>query len=74
MSSPCLKCGTLTEHVVKFTGLLEGEVFMCLPCFEPANAEFEESRRQFQELIDAGVPRDQANAIMIDRIEGASPS
>lgn len=74
MSAPCLKCGTATEHRVEFTGALDAEVVMCVSCFDPALAEFQERRRQFQELIDAGVPRDRANAIMIERIEGASLS
>ena len=74
MSAPCLKCGAATEHRVEFIGALDAEVFMCIGCFEPAIAKFQEHRRQFQELIDAGVPRDRANAIMIERIDGEALS
>lgn len=74
MIAPCLKCGTPTEHHIELTGALAAEVFMCDGCFTPAMAGFEECRRQFQELLDAGVPRDRANAIMIERIEGAQMS
>ena len=67
-----MKCGAATEHRVEFTGLLEGEVFMCESCFAPAMAEFEERRRrQFQELIDAGMPRASANMVMIGCIDEA---
>lgn len=74
MTAPCLKCGSDTESRVEFTGLLDADVFMCDPCFLAAMAGFEEHRRQFDELIEAGVPRDRANAIMIDRIEKAETS
>ena len=71
MSAPCLKCGAETEHRVEFTGLLEAEVFMCEACFGPANAEMEERRRQFDQLIASGMPRASANAVMIGRIDEA---
>jgi hypothetical protein len=74
MSAPCLKCGAPTESRVEFTGLLEGDIFMCDACSTPAMDELDEHRRQFEELLAAGVPRDRANAIMIDRIEGARTS
>ena len=74
MSAPCLKCGIGTGRRVEFAGLLEAEVFMCNACFMDAMAEMDEHRRQFDELIAAGVPRDRANAIMIDRIERAKTS
>lgn len=74
MSAPCLKCGTATSHTVVMTGLIDGEIFMCAPCFEPAFAELEHNRARFAELIAAGVPRDRANAIMIARIDGQAPS
>lgn len=71
MSAPCLKCGTATDNLITFAGLLDAKVFMCEPCFEPAFAEFEENRRQFQELIDAGMPRASANLVMIARMDEA---
>lgn len=74
MSAPCLKCGTPTDRRIEFTGLLVGEIFMCGGCFEPAFAEITEHRRQFELLLANGVPRDRANAIMIDRIEGKAMS
>lgn len=51
MTAPCLKCGSDTESRVEFTGLLDAGVFMCDSCFAPAMAEFEEHRRQFDEMI-----------------------
>ena len=74
MSAPCLKCGVQTSHAPEFPGLLDGSVFMCLPCFEVDHADFMEWRRQFEFLIDSGVPRDRANAIMIARINGEACS
>jgi hypothetical protein len=73
MSAPCLRCGDETENVVTLTGLLEGKHYACGPCFDVAFASLEENRRQFEELIAAGVPRDKANEIMIARIDGARP-
>jgi hypothetical protein len=69
VSAPCLKCGAETDHVVEFTGKIEGEVFMCDPCLGPAMSEIDQLRAQFDELLSFGVPRDRANAIMIDRIQ-----
>lgn len=74
MNAPCLKCGSPTSHTVELNGLLDGTVFMCLPCFEADHADFMERRRQFEFLIDSGVPRDRANAIMIARINGEAGS
>lgn len=71
MSAPCLKCGAETTHKIAFSGLLDAEVFMCVPCYDPAFAEFEERRRQFQELIDAGMPRASANLVIIARMDEA---
>jgi hypothetical protein len=67
--APCLKCGTTTTHRVQFTGVVEGNVFMCIGCYDLAFSEFEKKRRQFEALIAAGVPRDKANQIMIARME-----
>ena len=73
MSAPCLKCGSPTDGCVELTGLLVADVFMCDACFAAAMAEIEVHRRQFDDLIEAGVPRDRANAIMIDQIERRAP-
>lgn len=74
MSAPCMKCGALTDNQIEFAGLLSGTLFMCEPCLGPSMAEFRERQRQFRELVDAGVSRQAANAIMIARIESAAPS
>lgn len=71
MPAPCLKCGTATDQRVDFGGLVEASVFACPRCREEAMLDFEERRRQFQELIDAGVSRGAANMIMIGRIDQA---
>lgn len=72
MAAPCLKCGRSTDHTVEFSGLMEGSVFACRSCFDGDLEEFRERQRQFQELIDAGVPRASANMIMIGRIDEAA--
>jgi len=72
MSAPCLKCGAETDHRVEFTGKIEAEVFMCEECLAPTMAEVDRLREQFDELIANGVPRDRANAIMIDQIQCGS--
>lgn len=74
MTAPCLKCGAATENLQEFAGQIAAEIFMCPSCFDTDMADFDEDRRRFEELIAAGVPRDRANAIMIDRIEGAKLS
>lgn len=74
MSAPCLRCGSATSHTVVMTGLIEGEIFMCAPCFEFGEREVEDSRAQVAELIAAGASRDEANTIRIARIDGAVPS
>ena len=59
---------------MEFSGSLSATVFACETCFKGDLAEFRERQRQFQELIDAGVPRASANLIMIGRInQGVSP-
>jgi hypothetical protein len=69
--APCLKCGTPTDHRIEFTGLMDAAVFECESCFDGHLSEFLERQRQFQELIDAGMPRASANAVMIGRIDEA---
>jgi hypothetical protein len=74
VSAPCLKCGAPTDQRIEFGGLMEVAVFMCEQCKDDDMIEFEERRRQFQELIDAGVSRRVANMIMIGRIDQAAKS
>lgn len=68
----CIKCGARTDHRIEFSGLMTETMFACEACFENDHAEFRERQRQFQELIDAGVPRASANVIMIGRIDEES--
>ena len=72
----CSICGgeVTTPHVVTTTGLLEGEWGCHESCFDGFMVEFEEKRAQLQELIDSGVPRDNANEIMIARMDSVAPS
>lgn len=75
MSAPCIHCGEPCNEVVVENAL--GEVacgWMCDPCLAVAEVEFAELRRQFDELVAAGVSPEQANAIMIARMEGAEVS
>lgn len=70
----CRKCGAETRHEMQMTGLIEAVVTICEPCFDTAMVEVEERRRQFDELLTGGMSREQANRVMIARIEGASAS
>jgi len=74
VSAPCLKCGADTDQRIEFGGLMEVSVFMCGKCRDDGMVDFEERRRQFQKLIDAGVSRPTANMIMIGRIDQAAKS
>lgn len=75
MSAPCVQCGQPGHEVVVESAAGEvGRGWMCDPCLAVAEVEFAEIRRQFNELVAAGVPRDRANAIMIARMEGAEVS
>jgi hypothetical protein len=67
-----LKCGIQTGHVVEFDGLLACSVLLCVSCFDAEMIGFRELQRQFQELIDAGVSRKDANLTMIARIDQMS--
>lgn len=71
MPVPCLKCGAATDQRVDFGGVMEVSVFACQRCLDEAMIEFDERRRQFKELLDAGVSRAAANMIMIGRIDAA---
>lgn len=71
ISSPCLKCGAPAGLVeVQFADGSLGHHLACQKCFDEARADLEEKRRQFDELIAAGVSRSDANDIMIARIRG----
>lgn len=68
--SPCSKCGEPTERVIELE--MNGDVAefpLCDGCEDGALKRFREAQRQFQFLIDNGVSRARANAIMIRRIE-----
>jgi hypothetical protein len=58
---------------MQMTGLIEAVITICEPCFDAALIEVEERRRQFAELLAGGMSREQANRIMIARIDGAAP-
>ncbi len=66
----CRRCGAETRHDVEFTGLIDGTIPMCDSCFDGAMVVLSETRRQFNELIAGGMTRDQANTVMIARIDG----
>ena len=69
----CRACGAETSEMVEFVGLIEATVSMCDACYDKAVDEFAERRRQFEELIAGGMTREQANAVMIARIDGEAP-
>jgi hypothetical protein len=66
---PCRSCGAETESSVTLTGLVEVVAPMCEPCFEKAMRELADHRRMFELMIENGVSREQANRIMIKRID-----
>lgn len=71
MSAPCLGCGSTDSFMVTL-GLSDGgelQHYSCDPCYQKAHAELTEARRQFDELIAAGVSREEANKMMIARLE-----
>lgn len=76
MSTTCTIChGEMTNpHSVTTTGLLEGEWDCHERCLDEFMVGIDEKRSQFAELIAAGVPRHEANRIMISRIEGEAAS
>lgn len=74
MSAPCVGCGADTSNILEIRGRINDDRYVCAACISPALAEFWELQRQFDEMISAGVSREQANRIMIDRIDGAAPS
>lgn len=69
----CVSCGCDTGHSVELTGLISAIRPMCEPCFDEVMVDFNEHRRQFEELLAAGVPGHEANRIMIARIDGEAP-
>lgn len=59
------------RHIhLEFRGLEVGTGYLCNRCLEKAMAEAEVRRGQFEQLLAAGVSREDANKIMIDRIDG----
>lgn len=72
--NPCVKCGRDTGHTVELTGLASAIRPMCVPCLDAVMLEMAVLRVQFDELIAAGVPRHEANRIMIARIDGEAAS
>jgi hypothetical protein len=71
MTAPCLKCGEPGKLIeVTMDDQVICSHFSCQRCFNEAFADLEENRRQFQELLDAGVSNAEANRTMIARIGG----
>lgn len=67
---PCTNCKTPTRSIliVSFRGVDKYAEFYCRNCQEESTVEFNEYRKQFEELLAAGIDRLQANTIMIERI------
>jgi len=70
-AQPCVQCGEPTLSVVEVAraGVVVAESFMCRTCQGAALEGFRNSQRQFQQLLVMGCDREQANRIMIKRIE-----
>lgn len=69
--APCIDCGSPAEER---SAAQDGEVFasafQCDLCWRRTLSDFRAAQAEFQELIDSGVERMAANAIMIARIDG----
>lgn len=61
-------------RTVRVTGLLTGSYAAHPACWEVFFADLERKRAQFDELLAAGVSRDEANRIMIARMDGEATS
>ena len=70
----CSLCnGDMTKkHVVTTEGQFNGEWLCHERCFEEFMAGLATKRAEFEELLSAGVPRAEANRIMIERMEEAA--
>jgi len=67
----CGRCGDPGREIeLVRDGTVVGAGALCDVCFAAAAAGADELRRQFEELLAAGIPRDMANDIMIARVTG----
>lgn len=68
----CRRCGAPgTEREIVGSEGAVAEIIACDACTAEADRELAVLREQFDALIDGGFSNEQANAIMIARIEGA---
>jgi len=72
----CHRCGRhdAERREIYFRGLFEASVDICDSCFEAIVAGLEQKRREFGVLIDQGYSNEEANRIMIERLEAEAPS
>lgn len=70
----CRCCGAETQSIAQFTGLIEATVPLCDRCYEDARTGAADLRAQFEALLAGGMTREQANAVMIARIDGVAPA
>jgi hypothetical protein len=70
MSDMC-KCGQPADKEVEVThkGFLFLMVSMCRACFNESMHELAELRHEFNALLDKGVSREEANRILIAKID-----
>ena len=66
----CRRCGDSTDHQVEVVS--RGETLfhggMCHPCFHAVSEEHFRRKAEFDAMIEAGVDRDYANTIMVNRV------
>ncbi len=74
MSTFCQRCGDPTRHITELTGKIEAKLWICPPCAAIWDEEFNERRRQFDELISGGMSHEMANMVMIGRMTAGEPS
>lgn len=71
----CLTCGKPARPItVERDGIDVASGFLCDPCFDAALAGAAEWRRQFDELIAAGVSNADANRTIIARMNAQEVS
>jgi hypothetical protein len=71
----CVRCGERKSNAVTIfrDDTLVASGCLCEWCLAAACAEVEILRGQFRDLLDAGLSREAANAIMVARVAGRIP-
>lgn len=71
MTAPCCDCGAVGSlpHVVGRHGALVAFGHLCDACWTRSLSETDQLRREFEALRESGLSREQANEIMVRRVD-----